>query len=262
VSVLAQTETLDLRGSQPGTGALVVLPTYQEAMNVGPVLRRVREAAPGADVLVVDDSSPDGTADRAADLGAELGGIEVLRRPAKSGLGTAYRDGMTWAARCGYQFVVAMDADLSHDPSYLPRMVAFAGAGADLVIGSRYVAGGATPEWDRRRRALSRCGNRYAGGVLGLGVRDATSGYRVYRTDALARIDLAAVRSRGYGFQIEMTYRMTQLPAQIVEVPITFRDRQAGQSKMSSAIVLEALALVTWWGLGARAPRATGKAVR
>jgi len=239
----------------PGSGALVVLPTFQEATNVDTVLRRVRAALPNAEVLVVDDASPDGTADLAEDLAGELGGIEVLRRPAKAGLASAYCDGMRWAAGRGYEYVVAMDADLSHDPARLPVMLAFAGAGADLVIGSRYVPGGATTGWSPGRRALSRWGNRYARVVLALPVFDATSGYRVYRADALAKIDLERLSARGFGFQVEMTRCMARVPGHIVEVPITFHDRAAGHSKMSSGIALEAWALVTWWAVADRAPR-------
>ncbi len=227
---------------------LIVLPTYQEADNLAEVLRRVRTAAPWADVLVVDDNSPDGTADIAKVVAHELGRIDVLVRPGKSGLGSAYRAGFKEGLARGYDVLVEMDSDLSHDPSALPSLLQGIEEGADLVIGSRYVPGGTIPRWSFLRRALSKWGNRYAAAALRLDVRDATSGFRAYRADALASVDIDRVRADGYGFQIEMAYRIAQTGGRVVEVPIEFIDREQGTSKMSTRIVVEALVLVTWWG--------------
>ena len=235
--------------------ALVVLPTYQEAENIADVLRRVRAAAPMADVLVVDDSSPDGTAAMAKAIGHELGNIDVLVRPGKSGLGSAYRAGFTEGMSRGYDILVEMDSDLSHDPARLPALLRAVEAGADLSIGSRYVPGGTIPNWPFRRRFLSRAGNRYAAFVLGLSLRDATSGFRAYRADAVRRIDLGSVRADGYGFQIEMAYRVASAGGEIVELPIEFVDRERGTSKMCFRIIAEALLLVTWWGVRDRVVR-------
>ena len=229
--------------------ALVVLPTYQEAENIAEVLRRLRAAAPGADVLVVDDSSPDGTAAMAKAAGHELGGVDVLVRPVKSGLGSAYRAGFAEGLARGYDVLVEMDSDLSHDPARLPALLRAVEAGADLALGSRYVPGGSIPNWPFHRRWLSRSGNRYADLLLRLSVRDATSGFRAYRADALRHIDLGSVRADGYGFQIEMAYRVAGNGGRIVELPIEFVDREKGTSKMSMRIIVEALALVTWWGV-------------
>jgi dolichol-phosphate mannosyltransferase len=233
----------------PGQRPLVVLPTYNEVENIADVLGRIRQALPDAHVLVVDDGSPDGTAARAEALGTELGSIEVLRRPGKSGLGSAYRDGFRWGMTAGHDVLIEMDADLSHDPASLPALVAAVAEGADLAIGSRYVPGGSIPNWAWHRRALSKWGNRYASFVLGLRVHDATAGFRAYRADRLAEIDLDHVRADGYAFQIEMAYRVTRRGGRIVEVPISFADRIRGTSKMSGRIVVEALVLVTGWAV-------------
>jgi len=239
-----------LRAYDPPVRALVVIPTYCEADNIAEALTRLRQAVPGVEVLVVDDASPDGTAELVERTGEELGGgIAVLRRPGKAGLGSAYRAGFAHGLRDGAEVLVEMDADLSHDPAALPSLLTEVEAGADLVIGSRYVAGGAIPTWSLRRLLLSRWGNRYAAAVLGLGVRDATSGYRAYRATMLARIPLEEVQADGYGFQIEMAYRVARLGGDIREVPISFTDRVRGESKMSGRIVVEALGLVTWWGI-------------
>lgn len=226
-----------------------MLPTYNEAANIAEVLRRIRAAAPDVDVLVVDDSSPDGTADLAEALAAELGGIEVLRRPAKSGLGSAYRAGFTIGLGRGYEVVVEMDADLSHDPATLPALLAEVEGGADLAIGTRYMPGGRIPDWPWYRRAISRIGNLYARAMLGISPHDATSGFRAYHRRALERINLDGVRADGYGFQVEMAYRVEKGGGVLAEVPIEFRDRTLGHSKMSGRIVVEALALVTLWGI-------------
>jgi dolichol-phosphate mannosyltransferase len=228
---------------------LVVLPTYNERENIERILAAVRANLPGADVLVVDDSSPDGTAEVAEKAAAELGSIEVLIRPEKNGLGPAYRAGFAWGLERGYEAFVEMDSDFSHDPAALPELVAPIEAGADLVIGSRYIPGGSIPEWSASRRLLSRSGNIYAKVVLGLGVEDSTAGFRVYSARILGAIDLGTVRADGYGFQIEMTYRARRAGAVIKEVPIRFVDRVEGTSKMSTSTVSEALLLVTGFGL-------------
>ncbi len=227
---------------------LVVLPTYNEADNLDRVVRRIRSAFAAATVLVVDDGSPDGTADLAELLGKELGNVEVMRRPHKSGLGSAYRAGFRWGMDNGFEACVEMDADLSHEPEALPGLVAPLDSGHDLVIGSRYVQGGSIPDWSWHRRLLSRGGNIYADILLGLGVADSTAGFRAYRTSLLERIDLDRIRADGYGFQIEMTYEAKRAGASMVEVPIRFVDRVDGESKMSMFIVAEALGLVTLWG--------------
>jgi dolichol-phosphate mannosyltransferase len=234
---------------------LVVLPTYQEADNIADVLRRLRAAVPAADILVVDDSSPDGTAELAKAVAIELGGVDVLVRPGKAGLGSAYRTGFGEGMGRGYDVLVEMDSDLSHDPAALPALLRAVEDGADLAIGSRYVPGGSIPAWPFHRRALSRWGNRYAAAALRLDVHDSTSGFRAYRAAALADIDLESVRADGYGFQIEMTYRVAVKDGRIVELPIEFADRERGTSKMSGRIIVEALVLVTWWGLRDRARR-------
>ena len=228
---------------------LVVLPKYNEIENIEEVLVLVRRSVPDASILVVDDGSPDGTADLAEKRGEELGNIEVLRRAGKAGLGSAYRAGFRHGLAQGFDVFVEMDSDLSHDPLALPTLLTAIEEGADLAIGSRYVEGGSIPEWSAHRKLLSKGGNRYAGLVLGLPVRDATAGYRAYRASVLQQIDLEAIRADGYGFQIEMAYQVMRAGGRVVEVPISFTDRVRGTSKMSSRIIVEALVLVTWWGL-------------
>jgi len=228
---------------------LVIIPTYDEVENIYDVLGRVRRAVPEADVLVVDDNSPDGTAEWAEAIGAELGRIEVLRRPEKQGLGPAYRAGFRWGLERGYDVLVEMDADLSHDPDSLPDLLSALDDGADLAIGSRYVPGGSVPGWPRHRLLISRLGNAYASFCLNAGLRDATAGFRAYRADALRALDLDAITTYGYGFQIEMAYSLVRAGRRVVEVPITFRDRVKGTSKMSLSIMGEGLRLVTWWGI-------------
>lgn len=228
---------------------LVVIPTYLEAENIADVLRRVRSVAPHVDVLVVDDSSDDGTADLARAAGEELGQIDVLVRPGKGGLGPAYRAGFERGFAEGYEVLVQMDADLQHDPATLPELLARVEEGADIAIGSRYVPGGDTPNWPFRRRLLSRVANLYAATVLGLKVHDATAGYRAYRADILNVVVNEATKATGYGFQVELSYRAHRRGATIVEVPITFKDRLRGESKMSWRIIGEAASIVTWWGL-------------
>jgi dolichol-phosphate mannosyltransferase len=227
---------------------LVVLPTYNEADNLDRVVRRIRAALDAATILVVDDGSPDGTADIAEVLGKELGNVELMRRTEKSGLGSAYRAGFRWGMDNGFEVCVEMDADLSHEPEALPALVAPLESGHDLVIGSRYVQGGSIPDWTWHRRLLSRGGNVYADILLALHVADSTAGFRAYRTSLLERIDLDRIRADGYGFQIEMTYEAKRAGASVIEVPIRFVDRVEGESKMSMFIVVEALGLVTLWG--------------
>jgi dolichol-phosphate mannosyltransferase len=226
---------------------LVVLPTYNEALNIERILCSVRAALPDAGVLVVDDGSPDGTADLADRVASEIGGIDVLRRSAKSGLGSAYRAGFRWGLERGFEALVEMDSDFSHSPSALPDLVAPLNRGIDLSVGSRYVPGGEIPNWSLARRLISRGGNIYADILLGLGVKDSTSGFRAYRAEILRKIDLKAVRAEGYGFQIEMVRQVLEHGGRVTEVPICFVDRVDGLSKMSTSIVAEAFVLVTWW---------------
>lgn len=236
--------------------ALVVLPTYQEAENIRDVLTLIRAAVPEASVLVVDDGSPDGTADLAAAVADELGQIDVLRRSEKSGLGPAYRAGFAWGIERGHDILIEMDADGQHDPAVLPQLIAAVDeTGTDLAIGSRYVPGGAVPGWPANRRMLSKWGNRYISLMLNLPVRDATAGFRAYRTTIIEKVGLDRVRADGYGFQIEMVYEVAKAGGRITEIPITFRDRVLGVSKMSPNIVLEALWLVTRWGVRDRVNR-------
>ena len=241
---------------------LVVLPTYNEAENIVEVLDRIRAASSTLDVLVVDDGSPDGTAELAEKWGIENDGVQILRRTEKSGLGSAYRAGFAEGLAQGYDILIEMDSDLQHDPAMLPALVHAVEDGAHLAIGSRYVPGGEVPEWKFSRRFISQAGNLYASVVLGMHVRDATAGFRAYSADALAAIDLPSVKADGYGFQIEMAYHVSRNKGRIVEVPITFGERQRGTSKMSSRIVVEALWLVTWWGLRDRIARPIARLVR
>jgi dolichol-phosphate mannosyltransferase len=236
-------------------GTLIVTPTYQEADNIEEFLRRCRAAVPDADILVVDDSSPDGTAAIAERVAAELGKITVLRRATKDGLGEAYRAGLAWGVDRGYDILVQIDADLSHDPAVVPALRQAVLDGAAMAIGSRYVAGGVIPHWPWFRRMLSRWGNRYAGVVLGLHVRDATAGFRAYTASALTTIDFLHSRAKGYGFQIEIAYRIRRHGGTVAEVPIVFTDRVRGYSKMTWGIFAEELLLVTWWGVRDRVLR-------
>ncbi len=238
---------------------LIILPTYNEADNLDTVLRSVRLAIPDASVLVIDDGSPDGTADLGDELAGELGNIKVIRRSGKQGLGSAYRLGFRLGIEQGYDILVEMDSDMSHDPAALPVIVAGVKRGAALSIGSRYVPGGSIPSWSWHRRKLSLWGNLYAKKILRFDAIDTTSGYRAYRSSVVDEIDLTRVRADGYAFQIEMAYRVHMLGGTITEVPISFRDRQLGESKMSSHIVVEALGLVTWWGLRDRLAKRSPK---
>jgi dolichol-phosphate mannosyltransferase len=233
---------------------LVVLPTYNEILNVELMLRTLREVVPECDVLVVDDGSPDGTAHRVRTVAGELQRIHLLERKTKSGLGGAYRAGFSWGLERGFDHFVEIDCDFSHDPKALPLLLK-AAEDHDVVIGSRYIPGGHIPNWALSRRLLSRGGNQYASVVLGLGVADSTSGYRVYSANGLELIDYQSVTADGYGFQIEMTYRAKENGASIIEVPISFKDRLRGESKMSRAIVIEALVIVTKWAFEKRVRR-------
>jgi dolichol-phosphate mannosyltransferase len=236
--------------------ALVIIPTYQEAENIVDVLGRVRDAVPEAHILVVDDGSPDGTADLAEAAGGELGQIHVLRRASKSGLGPSYRAGFAWGLERDHTVLLEMDADGQHDPAMLPALIeAVTEGSADLAIGSRYIPGGAVPGWPTHRRLLSQWGNRYVGFMLRMPVRDATAGFRAYTSSILEKVGLEQVRADGYGFQIEMAYEVAKAGGTIVEIPITFRERTRGVSKMHPDIISEALLLVTRWGVRDRARR-------
>jgi dolichol-phosphate mannosyltransferase len=232
----------------------VIIPTYNERDNLEPIVARVRTSVPAADILVVDDSSPDGTGEIADKLAATDTHVHVLHREGKSGLGAAYIAGFTWCLERGYDVLVEQDADGSHDPADLPRMLT-ALDGADLVIGSRYVPGGTTVNWPKSRELLSRSANIYVRILLGIGIHDATAGYRAYRARTLRAIGLDEVESQGYCFQIDLTLRTAQEGFVIREVPITFTERARGASKMSNAIVAEALLRVAQWGVAARLGR-------
>ena len=218
----------------------VVIPTYNECENIARLVPQVL-AHPRLRVLVVDDNSPDGTAEIVRGFAAAERRVELLSRPGKLGLGTAYIAGFRQALSTGATYIFEMDADFSHDPRYLMDLLAAAEAGADLVIGSRYVPGGGTTDWGLARKLISRGGNTYAGVILGLPVKDATGGFRCYRRRALEAIDLSRVRSNGYSFQIELVYRVLRAGLRVSEVPIIFPDRRVGKSKMSRRIVYEAL---------------------
>jgi dolichol-phosphate mannosyltransferase len=219
----------------------LILPTYNEAENIAPFVEAVRaELPPGAQVLIVDDSSPDGTGEIADRLAAEHEGVRVLHRPLREGLGPAYIAGFREALAGGAGLILEMDSDFSHEPAYLPRLLEAMG-NADLAIGSRYVDGGGVGDWGAMRRAISRGGSAYARLVLGVQVADLTGGFKCFRREVLEAIDLDAVQAKGYAFQVELTYRAVQRGFRVVEVPIVFRDRRVGSSKMSRAIVAEAI---------------------
>ncbi len=234
------------------TGVLVIVPTYNERDNVARIIERLHAAVPDAHVLVADDASPDGTGEIADGLAAGDPRVHVLHRPGKAGLGAAYVAGFGWGLARGYDVLVEMDADGSHAPEQLPRMLA-ALEHADVVLGSRWIPGGAIVNWPRRREVLSRGANIYVRIALGIHVRDATGGYRAYRREVLEAIDYRAVSSQGYCFQVDLAWRVLQAGFRIVEVPITFAERERGESKMSGAIVREALVRVGQWGAQHRA---------
>ncbi|HLX47761.1 MAG TPA: polyprenol monophosphomannose synthase [Streptosporangiaceae bacterium] len=238
----------------------VVVPTYNELENLEVVAGRVREAVPDADLLVVDDNSPDGTGELADKLAAADSHIHVMHRPGKGGLGAAYLAGFAWALERGYDAVVEMDADGSHQPEDLPRLIGGLDK-ADLVVGSRWVPGGKVVNWPKSREIISRGGNIYVRLMLGIKVRDATGGFRAYRAGTLRKIALAEVVSQGYCFQIDLTLRTLRAGLTVTEIPITFIERARGSSKMSNAIVREALWRVTQWGIAALPARLLGRGV-
>ena len=252
----------------PTARVLVIIPTYDEAVTLPVTLRRLRCAVPDADALVVDDASPDGTGAIADGLARTDDAVHVLHRTGKQGLGSAYVAGFRWALDRGYDVVVEMDADGSHQPEELPRLLAaleapvrgeVPGVAPDLVIGSRWVPGGRVENWPRHRELLSRGGNTYTRLAIGLPLRDATAGFRAYRADVLRRIPLGEVASQGYCFQVDMDVRVHEAGGRIVEVPIRFVERTEGHSKMSRDIIAEALVRVTYWGLRRRVRQVRGR---
>jgi dolichol-phosphate mannosyltransferase len=236
---------------------LVIIPTYNERENLPVILDRLRAAVPEADALVVDDSSPDGTGMLADEIAARDGHVQVLHRDRKNGLGGAYVAGFRRGLAAGYDVLVEMDADGSHAPEELPRLLA-ALAHSDLVLGSRWVAGGQVLNWPKSREVLSRGGNLYTRLALGIGLHDATGGYRAYRRAVLQTIDLSSIASEGYCFQVDLAWRAVQAGFRVTEVPITFAERERGESKMSGNIVREALLRVTEWGAAHRAAQLRG----
>jgi dolichol-phosphate mannosyltransferase len=223
--------------------AIVCLPTYNERQNLEPMVRALGEQLDTDHdrVLVIDDNSPDGTGRTADELAAELPWVEVLHRPSKDGLGPAYIAGFRQALAAGAELVLEIDCDFSHDPKDVPRLIAACEAGADLALGSRWVEGGGTVNWGTGRKLVSRGGSLYARTILGVGVRDLTGGFKCFRRAVLERIDLDGIAAKGYGFQIETTYRSLRAGFNVVEIPITFADRRVGESKMDSSIVVEAV---------------------
>jgi dolichol-phosphate mannosyltransferase len=238
---------------------LVIVPTYNERENLPLIVERVRAAVPQAHVLVADDASPDGTGQIADHLASDDPLVHVLHRPGKQGLGAAYLDGFGWGSRHGFDVLVEMDADGSHQPEQLPALLERIEAGADVVIGSRYVAGGSVENWPAHRMAISRGGNLYIRLLLGIPVHDATAGFRAYRTTALEKLGLDHVESQGYCFQIDLTWRAVQLGLRVEEVPITFVERAIGSSKMNRAIFTEAMWRVLGWGVRYRGGQLTGR---
>ena len=227
--------------------AIIAIPTYNERENIVNLVQAIQSAAPATDILIIDDNSPDGTGKIADEMAARDNTIHVMHRPGKLGLGTAYIAGFHYAIERGYDFVFEMDADFSHNPTYLPRFFELAG-NADVVIGSRYVKGGGTPNWSPLRKFISGGGNMFARAMLGIPVHDCTAGYRCYRTTALRALNLDAIHAQGYAFQVEMTYNFWKSGFRIRELPIIFEDRRVGKSKMSRKIFIEAFL----WVLRAR----------
>jgi dolichol-phosphate mannosyltransferase len=242
----------------------VIIPTYDERENLGLIVRRLHAALPRTHVLVVDDGSPDGTGDVADALASndDAGRIHVMHRTEKNGLGAAYIAGFRWGLDRDYTVLVEMDADGSHAPEQLHRLLDQVDAGADLVLGSRYVPGGTVVNWPKHREWLSRGGNIYSRLALGVKIKDITGGFRAYRREVLDKLDLAAVESHGYCFQVDLAWRTIQEGFTVREVPITFTEREIGESKMSGGIVREALLKVTQWGLRNRIARIRGVAAR
>jgi dolichol-phosphate mannosyltransferase len=250
--------TSTVRSRGPIGHVAVIVPTYNELANLQDIVTRTRAAVPAADILVVDDNSPDGTGELADKLASGDDHVRVLHRPGKGGLGAAYVAGFGWALDRGYSTLVEMDADGSHNPADLPRLLA-ALEDADLVVGSRWVTGGVVVNWPRSREILSRGANAYARLMLSIGVHDATGGFRAYRAGTLRAINLPQVQSQGYCFQIDLTLRTVRAGLAVREVPITFTDRTHGSSKMSRAIMAEAFLRVAQWGVAQRLNRMRGK---
>jgi dolichol-phosphate mannosyltransferase len=244
-----------------GRRVVIVMPTYNERQNLEGMASRVQESVPDAHLLVVDDNSPDGTGDLADKLAEADSRVHVMHRTEKAGLGRAYVAGFGWALENGYDLIVEMDADGSHRPEDLPKLLAEAER-SDAVIGSRYVPGGTVVNWPRSREILSRGANVYNRLMLGVRIKDATGGYRVYRAETLRKIDLTSIDSAGYCFQIDMTLRVLQAGLVLTEVPITFVERELGASKMSNAVIVEAFTRVAQWGIDARLHGHSAAAVR
>jgi dolichol-phosphate mannosyltransferase len=238
---------------------LTIIPTYNELESLPKTLGRLREAVPASDVLVVDDNSPDGTGQLADSIAAEDSQVHVLHRKGKEGLGAAYIAGFKWGLAAGYDVLVEMDADGSHQPEQLPLLLDAINDGADLAMGSRWVRGGGTVNWPLYRQAISRAGSTYSRIMLGLKIKDITGGYRAFRRSTLEALKLDQVESVGYGFQVDLAWRVAKLGLKIVERPITFVERELGASKMSGNIVVEAMINVTKWGLASRWAKLTGK---
>ncbi|MGV0849975.1 polyprenol monophosphomannose synthase [Mycolicibacterium phlei] len=250
-------------GERPSQRTLVIIPTYNERENLPLIVGRVQKAQPDVHVLIVDDNSPDGTGDLADQLALEdPDRIHVMHRTAKGGLGAAYLAGFAWGLDREYNVLVEMDADGSHPPEQLYRLLDKIDEGADLVIGSRYVPGGEVRNWPRRRLVLSRTANGYSRSLLGVDIHDITAGYRAYRREVLEKIDLSGVDSKGYCFQIDLTWRSINHGFHVVEVPITFTEREYGQSKMSGSNIREAMFKVAEWGIRGRIDRARGVGLR
>ncbi|AMO61379.1 glycosyl transferase [Mycolicibacterium phlei] len=246
-------------GERPSQRTLVIIPTFNERENLPLIVGRVQKARPDVHILIVDDNSPDGTGDLADQLALEdPDRIHVMHRTAKGGLGAAYLAGFAWGLGREYNVLVEMDADGSHPPEQLYRLLDKIDEGADVVIGSRYVPGGEVRNWPRRRLVLSRTANGYSRILLGVDIHDITAGYRAYRREVLEKIDLDAVDSKGYCFQIDLTWRSINNGFQVVEVPITFTEREFGQSKMSGSNIREAMVKVAEWGIRGRIDRARG----
>jgi dolichol-phosphate mannosyltransferase len=239
---------------------VVIIPTFNECESITSIVRRVRTSAPEVDILIVDDNSPDGTGARADEIAALDPQVKVMHRLGKEGLGTAYLAGFAWALQHDYEVVVEMDADGSHQPEQLPALLK-ALHNADLVLGSRWIPGGGTENWSRAREFLSRGGNQYTRKLLGMPIHDATGGFRAFRAETLRRLDLHDVASQGYCFQVDLAWRASQRGMTIAEVPIVFVERSAGESKMSQAIVWEALWRVTLWGIDDRVTKIRRRAL-
>ncbi len=248
-----------MTGEHPSDRALVIIPTYNEIENLPLIVARVHKARPEVHVLIVDDGSPDGTGKLADELAlADPDRVHVMHRDAKDGLGAAYLAGFAWGLGRQYSVLVEMDADGSHAPEQLYRLLDAVDGGADVAIGSRYVDGGTVRNWPWRRLALSKTANTYSRVLLGVDIHDITAGYRAYRREVLEKIDLDAVDSKGYCFQIDLTWRAINYGFKVVEVPITFTERELGVSKMSGSNIREAMAKVAQWGIGSRLDRARG----